>query len=182
MNETFTPDPQTIENPPAPPAPVAAEDRVDPGLEEVVNSGVPSAYRMGRSLVLENDPILPTDMCIKSGKRAFRSTEIALRNPRNPMTWFGKQPTVVAPLGRKEFDDRRVAVALTWAILGVGALLTVAGIASLSFLTIGVGILAMAASGIFRAASPVTAAEASEGRVVIRGASKSFLSRFEEVE
>ena len=130
--------------------------------------------------MLENDPMLPTDMCFKSGKRGFRTVEVALRNPRNPFTWFGKQPIVAVTLGRKAFDDHRVAVTLTWAILAVGALMLAAGVVSQSLLTIGVGAVAMAVSGIFRAASPVTAKKGADESLTVRGACPTFLNRFEE--
>lgn len=159
------------------PQPVPPEDRPDPGGERVA-LGVPRAYRDGNKLVIENDPALPARVCIKSGRPAAREIEVTLRDPKNPMTWFGKRPTIIVGLTRREYDNHRVAITLTWATLSVGGLLLVAGLFTAELATIIVGLLAMAGAGVFRATSPVTSPDAREGGATIHGACQEYLNQF----
>lgn len=179
MRQTYTPQPQPIE-PASTPEPVPPEDRIVEGSSEEFVLGIPRAVRKGRRLLLENEPVIPTRICIKSGRPAYRETEVSLRNPKNPMTWFGKRPTLHVGLSRREFDNYRVAIALTWSFLGIGCLMLLAGLFSTSWLTCLVGLLAMGFAGVFRACSPVTSPDATDESATILGAGPTYLQQFEE--
>lgn len=183
MSQPHSPSPRPIP-PVSTPEPVPAEDRaIEPSSSSSETSGVPGiprAFRRGRQLILENEPSIPTHICIKSGRPTYRELEVALRSAKNPLTWFGKRPTLHVGLCRKSFDDYRVAGALTWSVLGIGVLMLVAGLATLSWLTIAVGVIAIGICGVFRATSPVTSPDATEERATVIGASPSYLKKFEE--
>ncbi|MCH1407624.1 MAG: hypothetical protein L7V87_01195 [Verrucomicrobiales bacterium] len=85
-------------------------------------------------------------------------------------------------LGRKAFDDYRVAGTPTWAILVVGALMLGVGVISQSLPKIIFGVAAMKVSGIFQAASPVTVKKRSDDSLTVRGACSALINRFEEGE
>ena len=141
--------------------------------------GLPCAYRDGMRLVIENEARIPTRICIKSGRPTYSELTIRLRQPRSPRTWFGKAPSIEVGLSRRHYDNHNVAVTLTWSVLAVGLIVFVAGILSLSPLTIAVGAVSAAGAGIFRASSPVTLAHAEENKIVIDGCSRRFLDQVE---
>lgn len=136
-----------------------------------------ASYRRGRFLIVLNGASLPCRLCIKSGRPAVKTVEIALRNPTNPLTWFGKRPRLEVGLSRKHLDNHRVAVALTWSVLGLGALMVITGAVTRSPVTILAGSFAMAISGLFRALSPVTSSSASADYLEVAGAGEAFLKQ-----
>ena len=142
---------------------------------ELAAESAPYCYKSGKCVVIENGASLPTEFCIKTGKKAYKTVEVSLRNPANPRTWFGKQKMVEVGLCRKHLENHVVAVALTWSTLAVGALVFIAGILTLSFISCLVGLVAMGVSGIFRAMSPVTSKDATENFATIEGACPSYL-------
>jgi hypothetical protein len=160
---------------PVPPEPSSSFEVVPPAPAPLMVS-----YRQGSSLVVENGASIPTEFCIKSGRPSVKSIEISLRNPANPMTWFGKRPRLEVGLSRKHLDNHNVAIALTWSVLAVGALVMATGITSFSLLTALVGLLAMGISGLFRALSPVTSADASEEYSTISGVAPAYLKHLPE--
>jgi hypothetical protein len=151
----------------------------EPSLELVPDAPAPlvTFHRSGRNIVVENGASIPTTSCIKSGRPVFKTMEVSLRNPANPKTWFGRRPAVEVGLSRKYYENYIVAVALTWSFLGVGALVLTAGIFALSPLTVVVGLIATAVSGVFRATSPVTSPDATETYATIAGAGDAYLKR-----
>ncbi|NLT69692.1 MAG: hypothetical protein GXX91_03230 [Verrucomicrobiaceae bacterium] len=151
-------------------------------LEPVPPAAAPymASYRKGRSLIVLNGASLPCEYCIKTGRPAVKTVEIALRNPANPLTWFGRRPRLEVGLSRKPLDNHRVAVALTWSVLAIGGLMLVTGIASRSLFAAGIGGVAMAVSGLFRALSPVTSRSASPDYLEVDGAGEAFLKHLPE--
>lgn len=144
----------------------------------------PLISRSGDTLILEGNPMLPTDVCIKSGRPATNLIKASLRNPKNPMTWFGKRPTVQVGLCRKHYENHSVAVALTWSLFGVGLILLVVGAITLSFFSVIVGMVVAGISGMFRAASPISSPDATEDYATVYGVTESVLAlypNFEEV-
>lgn len=136
---------------------------------------IPSCYRTGTRIVVENGGELPISHCIKSGRKASKRVKVPLRNPRNPKTWFGKRPTIEVGLSKKHHENHVVAVALTWSTLVVGALVLIAGVLTFSVASCVVGILAIGVSGVFRAMSPVTSKDATEEYSTIEGAGDAYL-------
>ncbi len=151
----------------------------DPELLAMEKSVVPSCYRMGDTIVVENGGNPPVDYCIKSGRPAQKVVSASLRNPLSPMTWFGKSPMIDVGLSRKHYDSHLIAVALTWSFFGIGLLILVSGIVSMGWVSCLVGVLATGISGVFRATSPVTSKSATEEYAEIKGASRSFLKHLE---
>lgn len=160
---------------PVPPEPAPFIEVVPPAAEPLMVS-----YRSGRYLIIENGASIPTEFCIKSGRPAVKTLEISLRCPSKPATWFGKRPRLEVGLCRKYPDNHHVAVALTWSVLAVGAVVLITGILSVSVITAVVGLLAMGISGLFRATSPVTSSDATEGYATIDGAGAAYLKHLPE--
>lgn len=160
---------------PVPPEPAPFIEVVPPAAEPLMVS-----YRSGRTLVIENGAPIPTEFCIKCGRPSVKTLEISLRCPSKPATWFGKRPRLEVGLSRKHLDNHNVAVALTWSVLAVGAIVLVTGVLSVSVITAVVGLLAMGISGLFRAASPVTSNDATEEYATINGAGAAYLKHLPE--
>jgi hypothetical protein len=93
------------------------------------------------------------------------------------MTWFTKQTAIDVGLCKKHLDDRRVAVALTFSLLGLGALLLIIGIINLNPITIFVGLIAAGVSGFFRARTPVYRSEPEGWVLKVEGAGDRFLNQ-----
>ncbi len=96
------------------------------------------------------------------------------------MTWFGKRPRLEVGLSRKHFDNHNVAVALTWSVLAVGAIVLVTGVLSFSIITAVFGLVAMGVAGLFRACSPVTSPDATEKYATVSGAGAAYLKHLSE--
>ena len=168
---------------PQPPAPYNIEPvPPEPAYEEPPQEILPRISRNGDSLILEGNPAIPTDLCLKSGRPATNTLTVSLRNPRNPMTWFGKRPKIEIGLCRKHYENHSVALALTWSLMAVGAILLVVSVLTFSFLSALVGLAAIGISGIFRAASPVTLVDATDSFATIDGVAEPVLSQFPSYE
>lgn len=163
---------------PVPPAPLRVLEPVppEPSMEVVPPAVEPlmACYRVGENVIVENGAPVPTAICIRSGRPSCRTLEITLRNPADPRTWFGPRPRLEVGLCRKYYEDHFVAVALTWSVLAVGAIMLTAGLLSHSAVTAVVGFLAMGVSGFFRATSPVTSPDATATRATLVGAGPIF--------
>lgn len=101
---------------------------------------------------------------------------VSLRNPRNPLTWFGKRPRIEVGLCRKHFENHSVAVALTWSVFAVGLILLIVSVLTVSLFSGLIGLTAVGISGIFRAASPVTSPDACDGYATVYGVSEKVLA------
>lgn len=137
----------------------------------------PSILVSGGEIILEHGATIPIALCVKCGRPACGRWTLALRNPRQPRTWYGALPTLEMGLCQKHRDDRSVAVALTWSFLSIGALLVVVGALTFSWVSALVGLLAMGGAGWFRASSPVVATLVTETRTVLAGAGPAFLKQ-----
>lgn len=176
MNSSLTTEPET--SAPQIPQPVPPE----PIVEEPVSSTVPGAFRDGDAMILEGGYMPPKDVCIKSGRPATRSRVVALRNPRNPITWFGRRPKLEVGLCRKHYENHSVAVALTWSLLGLGAVLLLVGIVTFSPLSGLLGLVLAGISGFFRAHSPITSPDASEDFATVYGVAENILNQLPPYE
>jgi len=155
---------------PVPPEP--AETPFDNELQ--TPQGLPRFYRDGKFVVVEYGAAIPTRTCIKCGRPAKREVSTGLRQPSNPVTWFGKRPNLDVGLCRKHHENHAVAVALTWSILGVGVLLLVAGALTSSLVSCLLGVIAIVACGVFRASTPVTSEDASDDHATVAGAGEAY--------
>lgn len=140
-----------------------------------------SMYRQDGKLFIHPNAELPNQVCMKCGKRARHQVTKALRNPYNPLTWFGGQPKVVVGLCRKHREDFMIAKTLTFSILGIGLILAGVGIATTSIGTIVVGALAILSCGVFRAKVPIWSPDAKGDTIEIVGAGPRFQKLFPEV-
>lgn len=136
--------------------------------------GLPRCYREGKFVVVVYGAAIPTATCIKCGRPAKKEVTTGLRHPSNPVTWFGKRPTLEVGLCRKHHENHAVAVALTWSILGVGVLLLIAGALTFSLVSCLLGVIAIVACGFFRASSPVTSDDATDDHATIAGAGETY--------
>jgi len=108
-----------------------------------------------KSIRLINGAELPTSICAKSGKPAVRVVSKRMRDSLNPLTWFGKRPEVKIGLCRKEYENRLVAISLTWALFGLGIFLLAMGILNVEVSFIAIGSILVLISGVFRARVPI---------------------------
>lgn len=162
---------------PVPPEPAAAAAPSDS-----LPAPVPMLFVSGSEIILEHGAVLPTGACVKCGRPACGVRAVMPRHPRLPGTWYGRRPVVEMGLCRKHRDDHSVAVALTWSMLAVGALLLVVGAVTLGWVSAVLGLLAMGVAGWFRASSPVVATMVTESRIVLGGAGSLFLNRIAGAE
>jgi len=142
---------------------------------------LPRIVRKGRDLILENDAALPTRICVRSARPAYREIPVSLREPSNPLSWFGPRPRVRVGLSRRQWENHTVAVAMTWSFLGVGSLLLLSGILTSALITSVVGLVTAGVAGLFRAWSPVTGEKVSDHAVRLRGAGDGFLRQVDAV-
>ena len=134
----------------------------------------PRCHKEGKYVIVENGATIPVHACVKCGRPAKTAVSTGLRQPSNPLTWFGKRPRMDVGLCKQHHENHSVAVALTWSFVGVGAILVVAGALTLSIASIVLGLVAITVSGIFRASSPVTSADATEDHASIAGTCESY--------
>ena len=147
------------------------------GEVDVVPSVAPTAYayRYEGNLYIEEGAELPTDSCICCGKKSVKTVEKPLRSPFKPATWFGTTRKVEIGLCPQHKDSKMMGMALTYSILGVGLAIFITGVVTLSIISIVLGLIAIAVSGIFQAKMPVYAADPREEPVQIKGAGDRFL-------
>lgn len=139
-------------------------------------------FHIAGTLFLPLECGLPTDTCVCCSKPAFKSVRKSLRNPKSPLTWYSRVPKVEIGLCRKHSDDRGVAYALTYSALALGFLLVGVGIYTFSISMMAVGLLAMLASGIFRARESIQGRDQDDEVYEISGACDSFVLQFPEHE
>lgn len=158
---------------PVPPEPTETE--FDQNLQQPQLQ--PRCYKNGKFVVVENGAVIPTHSCVKCGRAAKKSVSTGLRHTSNPLTWFGKRPRMDVGLCKRHHENHSVAVALTWSFIGVGAVLLVAGVLAFSIASMILGFVAITVSGIFRASSPVTSADATADYASIAGTCESYRKR-----
>lgn len=139
-------------------------------------------YRKGGSLFVTEGAVLPTDICINSGKQARKVVTPAIRNPKNPLTWFGPQPRIEMGLSRKHQENLVLARTATYSLLAVGVVILIAGVITLSVGSIVFGLLAMLICGVFRARLPVWSPNTKEEPIELRGVGEEVLQLFPKVE
>lgn len=139
----------------------------------------PVVYKQEGRLFLEEGAELPLQPCICCGRKASKVITKQLRNPRNPLTWFGKTKLVKLGLCRKHADNNGIGIALTWSSLVVGLLMLGVGAATLTVSAIVLGVLAALASGVFRAAMPISTVNPKDEPVEIRGFAPRYLDAIE---
>lgn len=140
----------------------------------------PLAYRYEGRLYIEEGADPPVEHCICCGRKSAKTIRKALRNPRNPLSWFGKTTPVSMGLCRRHADNNNIGIALTWSLLAVGVLLVGTGIATMSIPAMAVGVVAATGSGIFRAIMPVHVASVRTEPIEIRGFSPKYLEKVPE--
>lgn len=155
------------------PSPVPPETREDPGLH-------PPLFRQGNRLFVATGAALPNDTCIRSGHPAKKMITKTLRNPCNPMTWFGGQARVEIGLSKKHLESYYIALALTGSLLVLGIVFLITGIVSKSIGVSAFGLLGMLGSGIFRAAVPIRTPNSKAEPLEIRGADGKYLQNIPE--
>lgn len=134
----------------------------------------------GNEITLENGAELPADYCIKSGHPSVRVVHKALRDPRKPLTWFGKRKRIPIGLSKKHYENHLIALTLTWSIFALGILLIVCGALTLGFFDVVIGAGLTVGSGVFRAISPVWSPRITEDHVVICGTGENFRKKLIE--
>ncbi len=171
------PDQRPLSSAPLSPAGSVVPVPPDPELSAIASARAPHpvVYRSGREFVCEYGGVPPVEICVRCGRATERQENFSLRDLRNPRTWFGRRPLLELGLCRKHREDHTIAVALTWSVLAVGAMLTIVGFLTFSWFSLLLGMVAMAASGFFRAKSPVTSSQADENHLVVRGAGEGYL-------
>ncbi|MDF1659719.1 MAG: hypothetical protein P1U58_19040 [Verrucomicrobiales bacterium] len=133
-------------------------------------------------LYLPEGSALPTDICICSGRKATKVITKALRNPRNPKTWYSRQPCVKIGLSKKHCDDNNIGIALTLSVLVIGVAIFVAGLITLEMVSLIIGLLAILVSGFFRARGPIFSENPSADPLPIQGANQAYLQQFPELD
>lgn len=97
-----------------------------------------------------------------------------MRDPLNPLTWFWKRPEVKIGLCRKEYENRLVAISLTWAVFGLGVFLLVMGTLNVEVLFITIGSVLVLISGAFRARVPIWTDLIADDEISVLGTGEAF--------
>ena len=142
-------------------------ESVEPSLESVIEVE-------GRVIRLIHGAELPTSICAKSGKPAVRLISKRMRDPLNPLTWFGKRPEVKIGLCRKEYENRLVAISSTWAVFGLGIFLLAMGILNIEIPFIMLGSVMVLISGVFRARVPIWTDLIADDEISVLGTGEAF--------
>ena len=124
---------------------------------------------------LRNGAELPSEICLKSARKAYKVVDKTLRNPMDPRTWFGRQQTLSVGLCKKHYENFMVTNALAWSGLGVGALMFIAGIFTLSIVSIAVGLLMTFGTAAAQAFFPVWAKKSGENEIEVHGLSPAYI-------
>lgn len=142
----------------------------------------PAMFRHGKSLYISEGSQLPLNVCIRCRKEAKGQVRKALRNPFNPLTWFGGQPRISVPLCQKHRESHMIALSLTFSLLAMGAVILGVGIYTLSVTTSAVGLLLILCCGVFRATVPVWSRDARREPMEISGTGEEFRGMFPECD
>lgn len=138
---------------------------------------LPQAFQQEGELFLPRGAALPTDVCVCCTRNPRKIFHKALRNPKNPGTWFGRTTSLDIGLCKIHKDRYHVALALTFSLLILGIIIVLAGILTLSFTTILLGLIPISVSGFFRARMPITSPNPRSELIEIHGAGAVMLSR-----
>jgi len=152
---------------------------IDPDLPES-QSPEEGPYRIGEMLYLPESARLPLDHCVCCGRPAIKSVRKAVRNPRDPRTWFTRQPVVDIGLCKKHTEENSIAIALTYSLVGLGVILLLTGAIALHLPTLITGGLAASISGVFRARKPVWGTLSGPEQVCLRGIANPYLVQIPE--
>lgn len=151
-------------------------DGIDGPSEEV--GQLPKAYLQEGKLMVPRGAVLPTDICVCCTRKPRKVISKALRNPKNPTTWFGNTTSLEIGLCKKHGEAYNVALALTFSLLGLGVFIFAAGLYSISGTAIVPGAIALSICGLFRARLPITSPNPNSELVEVHGAGAVILSRF----
>ncbi|MCB1088248.1 MAG: hypothetical protein KDM63_14460, partial [Verrucomicrobiae bacterium] len=110
----------------------------------------------GGTIVVEGDQPLPTHWCVKCGRPSHKLARISLRNPANPISWYASRPKIEVGLCRQHNENHAVAQALSWSMLGVGCLIVLGSVISISGIGIAIGLGLMFFSGLVRSSYPLS--------------------------
>jgi len=138
---------------------------------------LPQAYQQEGKLLVPRGAILPTDICVCCTRKPRKLFHKALRNPINPITWFGKTTTLEIGLCKIHTDSYHVTLALTFSLLSLGAIIFCAGIYTMSATAIVLSLIPLSIGGLFRARLPITSPNPRSELVEIHGAGEVMLSR-----
>jgi hypothetical protein len=137
-------------------------------------------YRREGKLFLPETASLPLQHCICCGRPALKTVKKAIRNPRDPRTWYTRQRVIEIGLCKKHAEDSSVAIALTCSLMAAGLLLAVTGALTMSIETIVIGVLIALISGVFRAGKPISSPAPGLGDVELNGVAESYVRQFPE--
>lgn len=155
------------------PTPIPPEDRDDPGLHPLV-------FRQGKKLFVATGAALPDGVCIRSGRKVKKKIKKAIRNPFNPMTWFGGQVRKEIGLSKKHLESYYMALALTYSLLALGIGFFVFGIYNKNWGIAAFGLAGALGCGVFRAAVPIWSPNPKAEPLELRGVGSEYIKQFPE--
>lgn len=150
-------------------------DGIDGPSEEI--GQLPQAYLQEGKLMVPRGAVLPTDICVCCTRKPRKTISKALRNPKNPTTWFGNTTSLEIGLCKKHGEAYNVALALTFSLLGLGVFILALGLYSMSIAAIVLGAIALSICGLFRARSPITSPNPNSELLEVRGVGAMILYR-----
>ncbi len=129
-------------------------------------------------LHLPPEATLPTERCVRCGRKSVEVVTKPVRNPWNPISWYSPQTPVEIGLCAKHRDDRRIGMALMYSFLVVGFVFAFFGFAIGNLSMLIIGLVSMVGSGFFRARNVIHRTETSGESLKIKGAGSNFLKLF----
>ncbi len=152
-------------------------------LPEVSELGAtPLLFREGDDVFLEQGAEADTHLCIKCSHPSKKIVNKALRNPKNPGTWFGGCRRIEIGLCKKHAENYAVAKALTFSLLGLGIIFVGIGAATSGIPLMVAGAVCCSACGVFRARVPVSSPNGKDEYSIIHGVGEAFKATLPEFQ
>ncbi|MDA7598376.1 hypothetical protein N8813_05575 [bacterium] len=143
----------------------------------------PYIYSDNGSICIENQAPIPVSKCIITNEPANQTVRIALRDPKNSSTWWGKRPHLTVGLTNSVAKKIRQGVMMTWATIGLGIASIASGVIAnlieinpiFALSCYWFGALLVLFAGFFRANASISAPVVGRSFTTITGAHPEYL-------
>lgn len=133
-------------------------------------------------LFVENMAKLPLERCIKTNAPTHKVVRVHLRNPFQPLTWWGERSRkLTIGLSKSSLQKQQLFHCLSWLLVGLSAAILVTSPFFNSWLLLLAPVLFVLGS-MLRSAAPVWAVVAERKVTVIGGIAPAFGRKFDQYE
>lgn len=144
----------------------------------------PQIYRDGNNLVLTGGAVMPSNLCVKTGKVPKTMITAHLLHPMHPGAWFKRDHNTTIGLSAQALEKHRINQALFLALIILGVIMVpvglLSGLTASGIFTAVVGVLICFAGLVIRAMNPIWSPSSKEDEIIVRGCGEPYLSQFGE--